>query len=88
MATNTTVLIVVTGVAILALVVVIVGVTYKTRSPRRRATDATIRDETDNGALPRRRQPVGIIGIDTIRASDRDTNPVPTATKRPPPAIN
>ena len=50
MATNTTVLIVVTVLAALVLASVLVGVTYRTRTPRRRATDTTIRARHANGA--------------------------------------
>lgn len=88
MATNTTVLIVVAGLAVLALVGMIVGVTYKTRTPRRHSTDVTIGDEADKGALSHRRRLAAAIEINTIRAHGRGLNRMSVATKRPPPAIH
>ena len=56
MATNTTVLIVVTALAVLVLAGVLVGVAYKTRTPQRHAKGTTIRDQAEEDALRLRRQ--------------------------------
>jgi outer membrane murein-binding lipoprotein Lpp len=56
MATNTIVLIVVTVLAAVVLAGVLVGVAYKTRTPKRHATDTTIRDQAAEDALRLRRQ--------------------------------
>ena len=56
MATNTTVLIVVTALAVLVLAGVLVGVAYKTRTPQRHAKGTKIRDQAEEDALRLRRQ--------------------------------
>jgi hypothetical protein len=56
MATNTTVLIVVTAIAAFVLAGMIVGVVYKTRASRRNVNGTTIRDQAEEDALRLRRQ--------------------------------
>jgi Flp pilus assembly protein TadG len=55
MATNTTVLLIVTAMAALVLAGVLAGVVYKTRAPKR---VETVRDEADQDALRLRHQEV------------------------------
>jgi hypothetical protein len=98
MHTNTTVLIVVTALAVLALAGVLVWVTYKTRGPK---MSETIRDQVEDDALRLQRQQVladeyaaraqaaeAEIEIKIIRACGRDNNRMSIAARRPPPAIH
>jgi hypothetical protein len=85
MPTNTTVLIVVTALAVLALAGVLVWVTYKTRAPQRHSTDTTTCDDVETIAQAAEVE----IEIKTIRACSRDNNRMSIATRRPrPPAIH
>jgi hypothetical protein len=56
MASNTTVLIVVTALAVLVLAGMLVGVRYKTRTPQRHPTDTTTGDEPAEDTLRLRRR--------------------------------
>ena len=56
MATNTTVLIVVTAMAALSLAGMLVGVAYKTRTQQRNINGETIRDQAEEDALRLRRR--------------------------------
>ena len=56
MATNTTVLIVVTAMAALVLAGMLVGVAYKTRTQQRNINGETIRDQAEEDALRLRRR--------------------------------
>ena len=56
MATNTTVLIVVTAIAALVLAGMLVGVAYKTRTQQRNINGETIRDQAEEDARRLRRR--------------------------------
>ena len=56
MASNTTVLIVVTALAVLVLAGMLVGVAYKTRTPHQRATDTNTGDQAAEDVLRLRRR--------------------------------
>jgi hypothetical protein len=97
MPTNTTVLVLVTALAVFALAGVLVWVTYKTRAPQRHPTDTTIRDEADRLGRQRvladeyaaRIQAAEVeIEIRTLRACGRDTNRMSIAARRAPPALH
>jgi hypothetical protein len=98
MASNTTVLIVVTALAVLVLAGALAGVVYKTRTQK---WGEMVRDQAEEDALRLRRHEALAdeytarahaaqveIDIKTIRARRRYSDRMPIAARRPPPAIH
>jgi hypothetical protein len=81
MASNTTVLIVVTALAVRVLAATLVVVAYKTRTPHRHATDKTTNDRFAGDAVPAQ------VEIKTIVARPRDGDRKSVAASRRSPAI-
>jgi len=77
----TTVLIVVTALAVLVLAATLVVVAYKTRMPHRHATDKTTNDRFAGDAVPAQ------VEIKTIVARPRDGDRKSVAASRRSPAI-
>jgi len=101
MASNTTVLIVVTALAVLVLAIALVVAAYKTHSPRRHVTDGRIDERAADDAL-RLRGEQGLAEEDaaSVQAAEAtskmksarthrcNNTRTPIAVKRPPPLIH
>jgi hypothetical protein len=81
MASNTTVLVVVTALALLVLPAALVVVADETRTPHRHATDKTTNDRVAGDAMPAQ------VEIKTIVARPRNSDRKSVAARRRPPAI-
>ena len=101
MASNTTVLIVVTALAVLVLAIALVVAAYKTHNPRRHAIDTTVDEQAADDALRLRRdQRLAEEDAASVQAAEAtskvkrarthrcNNTRTPITVKRPPPVIH